>query len=346
MREKTLQIIFFGLSAAILLALLFFILKPFLGVIFLSAVLSVAFYPIYLKLLNRFEGRKSLAALLTTLIVIVCIVIPVALLSAALLREAVGLYNSVVLGGDSSDFFHKVNQMGGQITNFFPKSLVENSGINFEIYARDTLNWIISHFNSIFAAVFDGLFKFILMLLALYYLLISGDKIKTGILAWSPLKDSYDEAFLQALRSSVNAVLYSRILVSAIQGLFIGIGFTIFGVGNPVLWGFIGGIASLIPILGTSVIVVPAAAYLLISGNIGSGLGLIIWGAFAVGLIDNVFALLFFKGKIKIHPLLVLLSILGGVELFGVIGFLIGPVVVSALLSLLKIYPFIIPRKE
>ncbi len=343
MREKTIQIAFFGLVAIILLVLLFFILKPFLGVVFLSSVLAVSFYPLYQKLVKKLRGRKNLSAILTTLVVIVCVVVPVSIISASLLREAADLYNSVVLGSSSS-ILSQINTTIDKVAGMFPQGMV--GSISIESYAQGALSWIIGHFDSIFAAVFDGFFKFVLMLLTFYYFLIAGERIKNWVIYWSPLNNSYDIEFLKTLRVSIDAVIRGRILVSVAQGLFLGLGFAIFGVGSPVLWGFVGGIASLIPILGTSIVVVPAVAYLFVSGNIGSGIGLIIWGALAVGLVDNVLAFFFFKGKIKAHPLLILFSILGGVELFGVIGFLVGPVVISALLALVKIYPSIIPQAK
>ena len=341
MQVKTIQIAFFWISAAILLALLFFIFKPYLGVIFLSGVLAVSFYPLYQKLLNRWQGKKIPAALVTTLVVVVCIIIPVVFLSALLLKEAVDLYNGIIIGGGSEGLITKANELIQQVGALLPQSFI-NRDIQIDEYARNLLNWIINHFDSVFAAVFDGLFKFVLMLLSIYYFLVSGEKIKNGLIAWSPLADKHDQDFLKTLRLSIDAVLRGRILVSAVQGFFLGIGFWFFGVGNPVLWGFVGGIASLIPMLGTSVVVVPAVAFLFLSGHVGAGVGLIFWGALAVGLIDNILSILFFKGKIKVHPLVILFAILGGVELFGMIGFLVGPVVVSAFLALMKVYPKIV----
>ena len=208
------------------------------------------------------------------------------------------------------------------------------------------LNWVIGHFDSIFSVVFGGILNFILMLISLFYLFIFGDKIKKGLMTWSPLPDKHDEEFIQTLKSSIDAVLRGRILVSVIQGVLVGIGFVIFGVGSPVLWGFVGGVASLIPILGTSVVIAPAVIYLFLSHSVGAGLGLLIWGAVVVGLVDNIIPIIFMKDKMGVHPMIVLFSMLGGVEIFGAIGFLVGPVVVSAFVALMKIYPFIMSYKK
>jgi len=346
MSKKTIQISFFAVITAGLFVLLFFILRPYLGVIFISGIFAVVFYPIYEKLVIKFNGRKNLAAFATTSLILIFVIIPVIIMSTFLLKEAVGLYNSIALGGGSQNFISQIGALIQKIGSFFPSGAIDSSQINLELYVQEALDWIIGHFGSIFITVFGGILNFILMLISTYCLFIFGDKIKVGLIAWSPLPDKYDEEFIQTLKSSINAVLHGRILVSIVQGVFLGIGLAIFGVGSPVLWGFMGGIASLVPILGASIITIPAVIFLLLSHNVGAGIGLLLWGAIVVGLVDNVISVIFLKNKIMVHPLIILFSIFGGVEMFGVIGFLIGPVVVSALIALMKIYPFIMSYKD
>lgn len=344
MSQKNIQLSFFIVVTISLLVLLFFIFKPYLGVIFISGVFAVTFYPLYEKLVNQFNHRKTLAAFVTTLLVLIFVIIPAVILSGLLLKEATNLYNSVVFGGGSQVLISGVDTLMVKLGSLFPAGVATQ--INLELYARNTLSWIIGHFGSIFATVFGGVLNSILMFISLYYLLIFGNKIKESLMLWSPLPDNYDAEFIQTLRSSVDAVLRGRILVSVAQGVFIGLGFAIFGIGSPVLWGFVGGIASLIPILGTSIITVPAVAYLFLTNNVPAGIGLLVWGAVAVGLVDNFISVIFLKEKINVHPLIILFSILGGVEVFGAIGFLVGPVIVSAFMALLKIYPFIMSYKK
>lgn len=343
MSQKTIQISFFVALTVCLFVLSFFIFKPYLGVIFLSSVLTVIFHPLYQKLLLKLDGRKAVTSFITVILIFICILIPVIILSVSLLKEAVGLYNSLAFGG-ADKIIGEINMLLSRFGGFFGDGA--SPYLVVDVYARDLLNWIISHFDSVFTAVFGSLFNFILMLLSLYYLLIYGDKIKSNLVAWSPLPDTYDENIIFTLRSAVDAVIRGRLLVSIVQGFFVGIGFIIFGIPNPVLWGFVAGIASLIPILGTSIITLPAVVYLLIFKHFGSGIGLLLWSAICVGLIDNVLSFFFLKGRISVHPLVVLFSILGGVEIFGPIGFLVGPISVSAFMALIKVYPFLMSREE
>lgn len=344
MPKKNIQLLFFAVFTGVVLVLLFFISKPYLGVIFVSGVFAVTFYPLYEKLIAKFKDRKNLAAFSATFLILIFVIIPIIVISAFLLKETVDLYNSIALGGGSQGLIYQANILAEKLSSIFPSGVID-SQINLDVYARNILNWVMGHFGSVFAAVFGGVFNFILMLISLYYLFIFGSRIKNNLIAWSPLPDELDGEFMQTLRQSIDAVLRGRILVSIVQGVFIGIGFYIFGVGSPVLWGFVGGIASLVPVLGTSVITLPAVAFLVLSNKVGAGVGLLVWGALAVGLIDNFISVIFLKDKIKVHPLVILFSMLGGVEVFGAIGFLVGPVVVSAFIALMKIYPFIMSHR-
>ncbi|MBN2094110.1 MAG: AI-2E family transporter [Candidatus Zambryskibacteria bacterium] len=325
--------------------MLFFVLKPYLGVIFISGIFAVVFYPIYEKFVAKLKGKKNFASLITTILILIFIILPVVALSTLLFKESVNLYNSIAFNGSSQNIISQVNVLLNKFSSLISPDIV-GSEINLALYARNVLNWIISNFDSIFAAVFGGILNLILMLVSLYYLFIFGGKIKKGLITWSPLPDEYDEEFIKTLKTSIDAVLRGRLLVALVQGAFIGVGFAIFGIGSPILWGFVGALASFVPILGTSIITVPAIAYLLLTNHIGAAIGLLIWAAIAVGLIDNFVSMIFFRNKIQVHPLIVLFSILGGIEVFGIIGFLIGPVVVSAFIALMKIYPFIMFYKK
>jgi predicted PurR-regulated permease PerM len=344
MSQKTIQLSFFIAITAGLLVLSFFVFKPYLGIIFISGVLSVVFYPLYQKFLGWFNGRQGLSAFITLLVIVFAIVIPTILISTSIFSEAIGLYNSIAFGGGAQKVVMYVDLLSSKVG----QALFRNPSleINIESYFKDTLNWVITHFDSIFSAVFKGILGFFLMLISIYYLLRNGSRIREGVVLWSPLPDNYDEEILTALRASVDAVIRGRLLVAVAQGVFLSIGFLIFGVANPILWGFVGSIASLIPALGTSLITIPAVLYLFINGSFGAGIGLLIWGAVAVGLVDDTLSFFILKKKIKVHPLIILFSILGGVQMFGIIGFIAGPVVVSAFLSLMRVYPFIMSHKE
>lgn len=344
MSQKTIQLSFFIALTLGLLVVSFLVFKPYLGIIFISCVLSIICNPVYQKLISWFKGREGLAAITVLVMVVFIIIIPLVFIATSVFSEAVGLYNSIVFQGEASKiiiYSDSISSKLGQI--IFQDPSVR---LNIQDYLKDVLSWIIGHFDSIFAAVFKGVLGFFLMLISVYYLLRNGSLIRKNVILWSPLPDHYDEEVLLGLRSSVDAVIRGRFLVAIAQGFFLTLGFLIFGVANPILWGFVGSIASLIPALGTSLITIPASLYLFLNGNIGAGVGILIWGAVAVGLVDDALSMFILKKKIKIHPLIILFSVLGGIQFFGPIGFIAGPVLVSAFLSLLRIYPFIMSYQK
>ncbi len=345
MPQRKLQLSFFIALTIGLLVLSFFVLKPYMEIIFVSAVFSVVFYPLYEYFLRKTEDKRGFSAILTILVIVVAIIIPLTILSAALFREAGGLYNSLAFGGEGEVATRYINDLLFKVQGFLPEG-ISPSALDIESHIQNVLSWIIGHFDSVFSLIFKGILGFVLMLISTYHLLKNGSTIKKFIVMWSPLPDDYDGEIIEALRSSIDAVFRGRFLVSIAQGFFLGLGFIIFGVSNPVLWGFVAAITSLIPALGTSLITIPASAYLLLTGHTGAAVGILIWGALAVGLVDDTLSFFILKRKIKIHPLITLFSILGGVSLFGPIGLIAGPVIVSGLIALLRVYPYIISYKE
>ena len=137
---------------------------------------------------------------------------------------------------------------------------------------------------------------------------------------------------------AIGSVVKGNFTIAFIQGFLTTIGFTIFAVPNAILWGTAAAIASLIPSVGTSLVFAPAVILLFINGEVFSSVGLLLWGALAVGLIDNFLGPKFIGRGMKLHPLLILFSVFGGLALFGLIGFILGPIILSLLFALLHIY--------
>jgi predicted PurR-regulated permease PerM len=139
-------------------------------------------------------------------------------------------------------------------------------------------------------------------------------------------------------------VIKGSLLIALIQGMVSGTGFAIFGVPNPVLLGSVAIIAALIPNVGTAVVLTPAILYLYLTDQVWQSAGLLIWGITAVGLIDNLLGPTLIGRSSKIHPLLILLAVLGGLAFFGPLGFILGPLVISLLFAVLDIYERLLPR--
>ena len=155
------------------------------------------------------------------------------------------------------------------------------------------------------------------MLFALFYLLRDGGKFKRALISLSPLIDSYDEKIIQKVKQAIKSVVAGSLVVSLAQGISTGLGFYIFGVPNPALWGSFAVVSALIPGFGTSLVLIPGILYLFIESTQIHAIGLLIWGALAVGLVDNVLGPMLVNRGVQIHPFIILLSVMGGLVFFG-----------------------------
>jgi predicted PurR-regulated permease PerM len=172
----------------------------------------------------------------------------------------------------------------------------------------------------------------------MFYFMRDGAYIKRKFVSWSPLLDKYDEYITSTLKRAILSVFGGTVVVAVIQGILTGIGFLIFDIPAPAVWGAVAAIAAFIPGIGTSLVIVPGIIYLLIAGNTTYAIGLAIWGIVAVGLIDNILGPHLVNKGVHIHPFLILVSVLGGLSTFGPIGFILGPLVLALLFALLEVY--------
>jgi predicted PurR-regulated permease PerM len=203
---------------------------------------------------------------------------------------------------------------------------------------QDSFRSLGSHFAGAVTNTAGLILKFFVALIALYYFIKDGRQFLDELIKLSPLEDSEDVAIVHRLDKVTHSLIRGTLVIAALQGLFVGLGFTLFGVPNPVLWGAIAAIGALIPMVGTGMVTAPAIIYLFLTGNVAAGIGLLAWSMLLVGLVDNIIGPKLIGNGARIHPLLVLLAVLGGIALFGISGFLLGPLLLGFLMALSEIY--------
>jgi predicted PurR-regulated permease PerM len=160
------------------------------------------------------------------------------------------------------------------------------------------------------------------------------------------LDNKYDEHIFTRIKKTITTIVKGVLLIAIIQGCLAGLGMWIFGVPNPTLWGTVSAVVSLVPGLGTAIIFIPAVAYMFVVGNTAYAIGLLLWGALIVGLVDNFLGPYLYSRGAEINPLVMLFSVLGGLSLFGPIGFIFGPIIVALFFTLIEIYQTIILGKK
>ncbi|MDA1024674.1 MAG: AI-2E family transporter, partial [bacterium] len=190
----------------------------------------------------------------------------------------------------------------------------------------------------IFSSILSIFFGAGLFLISTYFFLVERTRIKKEILALSPFNDKLDQQIVRRIVDAMRGVVFGALIVALLQGIFATIGFAIFGVPSPVLWGTIVMIAAQVPMIGASLVMIPAIAFLLISGKTAAAIGMAIWAIVVVGMIDNIISPYLIEGRTKMHALLILLSILGGLRFFGPIGFIIGPTVLASVMAIIELY--------
>jgi len=305
---------------------------PFMGALALSAVIVTICYPLFDQLVPRVWWQsRSLAALFATLLVFVGVIIPLFFLTSTLVNEAFSIY--ALANSGSLGFSDSLATLQATINQLVPSMNVDVNNLTQQAAA-----WLAGNLGVIFAGTATTVFLFFISMIGVFYLFRDGRTFTKTLVKISPLPDNEDELILRRLAVAVRSVATGTILIALIQGTLTALGLWLFGFERFILWGFIAAFGALIPSIGTSVVLVPAILYLVFTGQYAFAVGLTVWGMTAVGLIDNLLGPYLISRGNHIHPFLILLSVLGGISVFGPLGFVIGPVVVSLLMVLLELY--------
>ncbi len=342
MVNRTNNYFFFALLIGVII-LAAYIFLPFFTALIIAGVLAVLCRPFHdrvVKVFGRGKERSSFAAIITLALIVVIIIAPLTLVGIKISSESRALYYTLTTETSRSNLIGALNNasdyvLGGLFGDTFGVSF---NNFNITEYLGHALKWSFTNIDSLFSKFASLALGVFLMFLALYYMLRDGKLLKRQLIALSPLADTQDEQIFARLEKAVFSVIQGSLIVGIVQGLLTGIGFAVFGVPNPALWGSIAVITSFIPGFGTALVIIPGVIYLFVTGHNVAGIGMLIWGGVAVGLVDNILGPSLMKRGVHIHPFLILLSVLGGLILFGPIGFIAGPLVISLLFALLDIY--------
>lgn len=346
MTTSNLQIGFFIILAAIVFILTLWLFLPFMATILLAAVLAIVFYPIHSRFTKLVPKWPTFTATISTFLILVVILIPLAFFGWLVFQESVGVYQTVTANGDGLEV---VPSAVMSIENFV-NGVVPIVDFNIRDYvsAREivlsVLEWIQLHIGEIFGRIVEYSLGLFILIIALFSFLRDGPRFVERIIKISPLRDTFDRQIAERIGVAVNSVIMGEVVIALLQGILTGIGFWVFGVPNAAIWGFVTAIAAFIPTVGTGLILVPGIIYIFFMVGLAPAVGLLGWGAILVGLLDNVLRPVVIDRGMHIHPFLILISVLGGISVFGPIGFVAGPVILGFLFALLDIYPLVIDR--
>lgn len=319
----------------------FFVFRPFLIVLVLAAIFAVVLQPVYRNLTRRTDRFPGFSAFATILIAAVCILMPLSFIAVHIADDAERLYSSLVDGSAGTyldTLFVYVDDATAQYAPGLSLSAVELSA-SIDQYMKNGLVWLVQNLGGVFGSAAQLLLYFFIFLIALYYLLRDGAKLRQAFIAVSPLAREDNDIVLKRLERAINSIIRGSLAVALIQGVLTSIGFMFFGVPHPVLWGVAAALSALIPGIGTALVLIPGVAYLFVIGTASSAAGLLLWSVLAVGLVDNFLGPKLVGKGMELHPLLVLLAVFGGLAFFGPAGIFLGPLSISLLFALFSIYP-------
>ncbi|MEN9558465.1 MAG: hypothetical protein RL141_834 [Candidatus Parcubacteria bacterium] len=309
--------------------------QPLINTLLLAAMFAFLFQAPYKRLRKWFRGHEGLAAGVTTVLAMAVILIPITALGVQLFQESRAVYQALA-GGTRDGFMEAINTGIAQLRTVLPIPADFTVDINQSI--RQGAGALAQNIGVAFSGAAQVGLGSIIFLISFFFLVKDGDRLKNYLITLSPLADRDDQLIVTRLQTAVSSVMKGNLAIALIQGTLTGTGLFLFGVPNAALWGSMAAITALIPGVGTAIVITPAVIFLFLTGHALAAFGLLLWGMIAVGLIDNLLGPTLVGSGMKLHPLVVLLAVIGGLTFFGPFGFLLGPLAVSLLLAFIELY--------
>jgi predicted PurR-regulated permease PerM len=338
MNSPELQRTVFLLLLAAVTAAFFWILMPFFGAVLWAVALAILFNPLYKRLLRTMPGRRNLAALTTLTICLVIVIIPLTVVTVSLVQEAslvtqrirtgeinFGRYLQQIIGVMPQWLFNLLERFGLSNMEAMLSRIGQGAAQTGQLIATQALN--------IGQNTFDFVVSFALMLYMLYFFMRDGAALSKTVREALPMARPHTHFLLNKFTNVIRATVKGNVAVAAVQGALGGLAFWVLGVQGALLWAVLMAFLSLLPAVGAALIWLPVAIYFLATGHVWEGVALIVFGVVVIGLVDNVLRPILVGKDTQMPDYIVLMSTVGGMALFGVNGFVIGPVVAALFMA-------------
>lgn len=337
-RPFLLIVLFFSLYLSYL------ILYPFLHTLVFAIVLATAFHSLQVRLVRWFGGRKNLAALTIVFIITFAIALPTFIFMSALVSQGLQSINQMtewIKAGNLATLVHdeKLKAFVDMVHERLPFLELEKLNITNTLldFSKSFGQFVVSKGATILGNVATLVTQFFIMIFIVFYMVRDGKEMIEQARHLSPLKTEQEDRLISGIRLVGGSVLLGTLATALCQGVVGGIGLTIVGIPG-LFWGTMMGFSSLIPIVGTALVWIPSAVYLVLLGKMKSALFLAAWSIVFVGSIDNFLRPFLMGGEGRMSPFYVFLAIIGGVQYFGLVGILYGPLILSFAMIMLYIY--------
>lgn len=340
MRAGRFYISFSILILVVLGYLTYKIFMPFISAVVWAVVGTIIFYPVY-KFILKILKSKSLASALTLFLAFVIIIGPFFSLFFVLLEEVKSFADQPDKGFLESvkDFFAvpEVAKVVNKAQSYFgieDVEIVDIIQLNIKKFGKS----IFEHLSTWIGNLAKIVLNLVFMGFTMFFFLKDGVDFLEKLRKYLPFSEIQREKLRVQIKDMIVTTVYGGVIVAAAQGSLGGIAFFALGIGSPVLWGFAMAVASFLPLVGTSIIWLPVSIYLFVAGSYAKGIILALFGILVIGIIDNVVRPIIISGRTKIPTLMIFFSVIGGINFFGFIGFIIGPLVVALFISVFAIF--------
>ncbi len=303
----------------------FLVVKPFISVIILSLVLAYMVYPLQ-KILRK-KLSETISATILTIALVLIILIPILILGNALLDQASKLYIST-----NQDTFE-------ELLNTLNISKTPQIQYHLNQITKNVTSFLISWLASFILSIPNLIINFFIALVVIFFGLKDGSKIVSKIIELFPIKENYKKLFVNKITFTIESLFYGTLALSLIEGIVATIGFYFLGVSNPLIWGLAIIITAILPAIGATFVWLPIALIAFIQGNTTQAIFIALFGSIVLStLIDTFLRAKILGYRAKIHPLIIIIGVLGGVAAFGITGIIIGPLILSLLEQIISIY--------
>ena len=319
------------------------VLWPYYGAVFWGSVLAILFNALFIRLLRKMPQKRTLAAFVTLSIILVLVILPVGLISALLTQEAANMYQRVQSGDLSfTRYFQQIySALPSWVSQILDRSGLDNLGLIQERITSSLTQgsqFIATQALSIGQNTFDFFVSFFIMLYLLFFFLRDGGALSRRIKEAIPLEAEIKRQLFSKFTTVIRATVKGNIVVAVVQGALGGLILWFLGIHAPILWGTLMAFLSLLPAVGAAIVWIPVAIYFLATGAIWQGVLLIAFGVLVIGLVDNILRPVLVGKDTKMPDYVVLVSTIGGMSLFGLNGFVIGPVIGAMLMAAWDIF--------
>jgi predicted PurR-regulated permease PerM len=325
----------------VITVLFLIVIWKYILAVLLAAIFSALLYPFYQWFSKKLKGRNSLASIIVLCLVFLIIIVPSIFMIGLIVNEAI--FISEELAPLVQEQLKKSANPDHHLPRWLPFA-TELEPYKAQLFAKVSElaggagNSLVSNLTSLTQGTLLFFLNLFIMLYALYYFLINGEKLVDQARHYIPLSPDDFQQLVNQGRSVTRATLKGALLIGLLQGTLVGLAFWVVGIRGAAFWGALAAVMSVIPSIGSGIIWVPAVIYLFISGEVASAVGLTIWGAAIVGTIDNLLRPHLVGKDTQMPDLLILVSTVGGLSFFGVTGFVLGPIIAGLLMTVWDIY--------